>query len=58
MGLARKLNTIEFHVLATKIPIIGFRVTDIHCPFDACPCLVHVFGGTGKFEIVHIDDLY
>ena len=43
-------------MLAHKIPIIGFGVTDIHCPFDAGPCLVHVYSGTGKFEIVHIDD--
>ena len=56
MNLAWKFNSIEFHVLAPKIPIIGFGVTDIHCPFDAGSCLLHVFSGTGKFEIVHIDD--
>ena len=55
MSLARKLEIVEFHVLATKIPIIWFRVTNIHCPFDAGPRLVHVFSGTGKFEVVHID---
>ena len=56
MSLAGEFHSIEFHVLASEVPVIGFRITYVHCPFDASPCLVHVSSGTGKFEIVHIDD--
>ena len=56
MSLAWEFHSVEFHVLASEVPVVWLWLANIDGLTDASPCLVHVFRGTGKLEIVHIND--
>jgi hypothetical protein len=54
MSFSWQCHVVDLHMLATKVSIILFRVTNVYSSSDASPCLFHVLSWTCELEIAQL----
>ena len=56
MSFSWQCHVVELHMLASKVSVICFGVTNVYSSSDTSPCFFHALSGTCKLEIIHIND--